>query len=66
MSIEGTAGDIHIIYDRECPGKDLANRSLFIAAVTMLWAFDMSAPSDIDGRPLLPSSENFVDEGLVV
>ena len=32
----------------------------------ILWAFDITAPSDEAGHPILPSSTDFVDEGLVM
>lgn len=48
-----------------CVGKDAANDVLFISFATMLWAFNIEKAVDADGQPIVPSSEDFVDEGLV-
>ena len=57
MSIEGTAGDIHIVYDRECPGKVVANELLFLTISKILALFEISKARDIDGNEIMPSGE---------
>ncbi|EJD42195.1 cytochrome P450 [Auricularia subglabra TFB-10046 SS5] len=39
---------------RTCPGQYLASKSVFIAAVRLLWAFNISPPLDVAGKPILP------------
>ena len=49
-----------------CPGKDLADRSLFIAVASLLWAVKIDKVTDPDGVPITPSDMDFVIEGAVV
>lgn len=49
-----------------CIGKEVANQALFIDIATLLWAFDIERAVGADGRAIVPSSTEFVDEGLVV
>lgn len=51
---------------RICAGKDLANQSLFIDIVTILWAADVKPVVGADGKPILPDPEALVDDGIVV
>ncbi|KZV85276.1 cytochrome P450 [Exidia glandulosa HHB12029] len=39
---------------RTCPGQYLASKSVFIAAVRLLWAFNIEPPVDASGKPILP------------
>lgn len=39
---------------RACPGQHLASKSVFIAIVRLLWAFEISPPLDTEGRPVRP------------
>lgn len=39
---------------RTCPGQHLASKSVFIAVVRLLWAFDISPPVDAAGNAILP------------
>ena len=49
-----------------CPGKDLADRTLFIAVASLLWAFNLEKAKDPDGLPITPSDADFIDDGAVV
>ena len=49
-----------------CPGKAFANRSVFIAITTMLWALNIEWEKDTNGDPIMPSSFEPVEEGIVV
>lgn len=50
-----------------CIGKEVANQALFINIATILWAFDIEkALANAEGRPIVPSRTDFIDEGLVV
>lgn len=44
----------------------VANQALFIDIASLLWAVNIEAPIGPDGKPILPSRTEFVDEGLVV
>lgn len=39
---------------RTCPGQYLASKSVFIAAVRLIWAFHITPPVDASGKPVLP------------
>lgn len=67
--IPDTHGEGHLSYGtgrRICAGKDLANQSLFIDIVTILWAADVKPVVGADGKPILPDPEALVDDGIVV
>lgn len=49
-----------------CIGKEIANQALFINIATILWAFDIDKALDAEGRPIVPSRTDCIDEGLVV
>ena len=51
---------------RICIGMNVANNALFIAMVSILWAANIEPARGIDGKPILPSRTDFVDEGIVV
>jgi cytochrome P450 len=42
---------------RKCSAMHLAEATLFINIVTMLWAFDFVPPLDANGEAILPSLE---------
>ena len=54
-----------VIY-RICIGMNLANQALFIDIASMLWAASIEKALDADGRPIVPSRTECLDEGLVV
>lgn len=37
-----------------CPGQFLASKSVWIAIVRLLWAFNITPPIDASGKPILP------------
>ena len=51
---------------RICLGMDVANNSLFINMASILWAANIELERGTDGKPILPSRTDCVDEGLVV
>jgi cytochrome P450 len=50
---------------RICVGKDLANESLFIATVRILWALNLERPQDENGGKGPLDIETIVDGGIV-
>ena len=52
-----------IIHSRECPGKMLADNTLFIAIAMMLATFDISKAKDESGREIEPDC--FYTPGVV-
>lgn len=58
--------DEFYLHTRMCIGKDVANQALFIDIATLLWAFDIEKAIDKDGKIIVPSRTDFVDEGVVV
>ncbi|KAI8996406.1 cytochrome P450 [Trametes punicea] len=56
---------LHFGYGRRiCPGLHVANQSIFIAVSRLLWAFDIVPAVGVDGKPILPSTDDFTS-GLV-
>jgi cytochrome P450 len=51
---------------RHCPGRHVANNSLFIDIVVLLWATKIERKSDASGKLLPLDVDGFVDHGLVV
>lgn len=51
---------------RICIGMNLANQALFIDIASLLWAATIEKAIDADGKPIIPSRTDCVDEGLVV
>ncbi len=50
---------------RICVGKDLANETLFIATVRMLWALNLERLRDENGGKGPPDVETIVDGGIL-
>lgn len=44
---------------RACPGQHIGERSLYIVAARLLWAFDFTKALDADGRVIVPDSLDF-------
>ena len=42
-----------------------AEQGLWIAITTLLWAFELRAPIDDQGNPVLPPLDEWVDCGVV-
>jgi cytochrome P450 len=51
---------------RVCVGKDLANESLFINTVRILWAAKLARPQDESGKEVPLDIEAAIDAGLVL
>jgi len=49
---------------RICPGIHVAERSLFLGASRILWAFDLEPAKDASGQPIIPDAENLT-QGFV-
>jgi hypothetical protein len=45
---------------RLCQGIHIAERSLFLGMSRILWAFNLEAPLDDSGRPIIPDVDNLV------
>jgi len=59
----------HVSYGfgrRMCPGRHMADNSLFIDIAIMLWATRIERKTDSSGRPLPLDVDGFVDHGVVV
>jgi cytochrome P450 len=62
-----TNGEGHVTFGfgrRICVGKYLANDSLFINTVTILWATKLECARDENGKELPPDPNAFVDNGI--
>ncbi|CDO68382.1 hypothetical protein BN946_scf184815.g29 [Trametes cinnabarina] len=56
---------IHFGFGRRiCPGLHIANQSIFIVISRFLWAFDILPATGPDGKPVLPSTDDFTS-GLI-
>ncbi|KAF5374224.1 hypothetical protein D9758_004661 [Tetrapyrgos nigripes] len=51
---------------RICVGLNFANQSLFIDIATLLWAASIEPAYDEAGAEIVPSTTDYVDEGIVV
>lgn len=51
---------------RVCPGRHVANSSLFIIVVTTLWAMKIEKARDVNGQDVIPNVDARVNDGLVV
>ena len=62
--------DAHIVWviriRRICIGMHIANQALFIDVASLLWAVSIEKAVGADGKPIVPSRTECVDEGLVV
>ncbi|KIM35577.1 hypothetical protein M413DRAFT_347955, partial [Hebeloma cylindrosporum] len=66
---QNTHGQGHVTYGfgrRICLGMNVANNALFIDMASILWAATIELDRGPDGKPILPSRTDCVDEGLVV
>ena len=56
---------IHFGFGRRiCPGMYIANQSVFIVLVRLLWAFNIEPVVGADGKPTIPPDDDFVS-GLI-
>ena len=55
-----------IVWVRICIGMHIANQVLFIDVASLLWAVSIEKAVGADGKPIVPSRTECVDEGLVV
>lgn len=60
------AGILTIERARICVGMNLANNSVFINIVSMLWAVSIKRAIGPDGKEIIPDSTKLVDSGLIV
>ncbi|KAI0088549.1 cytochrome P450 [Irpex rosettiformis] len=51
---------------RNCIGLHFANQSLFIVMATMLWAMDILPPIDENGKVVIPPTNQWRDDGIIV
>ena len=51
---------------RICPGRELANETLFMVVVCSLWALNIEPVCGSENQPILPSRNDLVDEGIAV
>ncbi|KAJ7224125.1 cytochrome P450 [Mycena pura] len=49
---------------RLCPGKHVALQTVYISIVRILWAFNTLPSSNAEGKPILPSADDFTT-GLI-
>ncbi|KAH9965977.1 cytochrome P450 [Russula dissimulans] len=59
----------HVSYGfgrRDCPGRHLANNSLFIDIAIILWASKLERKKDASGELLPLDVDGYVDEGIIV
>jgi hypothetical protein len=53
-------------YARICVGRHLANNTIFINIVTVLWALKIEPPKDFNGKAIIPNTDTVVNDGLVM
>ncbi|CAL1696588.1 unnamed protein product [Somion occarium] len=51
---------------RICVGRHVANNSLFIDIASLLWATTIEPIKDAQGKPIMPDTEGFINDGLVL
>jgi len=51
---------------RICVGQNFANQMLFITFATILWATDIDKATDLDGNPIIPFKNDFIEAGTTV
>ena len=51
---------------RSCAGQHFASESLFISVSMMLWALDFTPATDREGKAVLPSANEWIDNGIVL
>ena len=51
---------------RICVGRHVANNSVYIDIVSLLWACDIAPLKDAAGKPIMPDTEGFINDGLVL
>jgi len=59
----------HVSYGfgrRDCPGRHLANNSLFIDIAIILWASKIVRKKDASGKMLPLNVDGFVDKGIIM
>lgn len=62
----GTSIDTKHVQCRICPGMHLANQSLFIDIVSLLWAFDIKNPTDLNGQPIVSVEDAIAAHGIMM
>jgi len=64
-----THGQGHVTYGfgrRICAGLNVANQSLFMSFAYMIWALDITAERDNSNFPTLSSTDDWIEEGIVI
>ncbi|KAK7694473.1 hypothetical protein QCA50_001659 [Cerrena zonata] len=51
---------------RICVGRHVANNSIFIDIACLLWAATIEPIKDAQGKPMMPDTEGFINDGLVL
>ncbi|KAJ7121823.1 cytochrome P450 [Mycena crocata] len=68
-ALSDTKDEGHVSYGfgrRICVGRHVANNSLFIDMAYILWALTISPLKDNNGKPIMPDTEGYVNDGLVL
>ncbi|CAL1708931.1 unnamed protein product [Somion occarium] len=61
--------DGHVSYGfgrRICVGRHVANNGLFINMASLLWATTIMPTTDAQGKPVIPDTHDFINNGLVL
>ena len=67
LDADAHAGVVWVIRIRRiCIGMHIANQALFIDVASLLWAVSIEKAVGPDGKAIVPSRTECVDEGLVV
>ncbi|KAK7443503.1 hypothetical protein VKT23_015676 [Stygiomarasmius scandens] len=59
----------HVTYGfgrRACVGLNVANNAIFITLAFLVWAVDIKPAKDVNGKPIIPSRQDCIDDGLIV
>ncbi|THU87411.1 cytochrome P450 [Dendrothele bispora CBS 962.96] len=68
-SLKDPLGEGHYTYgfgQRECAGRHVANNSLFIYTVTVLWTMKIEPPKDEEGNVVLPNINDEKTDGVAL
>lgn len=67
--VHGSSIEGHVGYGfgrRICVGRHVANNSVYIDIVSLLWGTTIAPLKDAQGKPIMPDTEGFVNDGLVL
>ncbi|KAF7326900.1 Cytochrome P450 [Mycena venus] len=67
--VQRTKGENHVTFGfgtRVCPGRHVANNTLFINIASVLWGLEIRPATDKNGSPMIPDPNDMVITGLTM